>query len=107
MSGEASSRAFVELPGSQRDLALAVIRAAQQSTGGAAKPVVVVLMNGRALAIPELARDGPAIVESWFLGGPHGPGGADGFFGGLNPGGKVPRTFPRATGPVSDSSNHP
>src|SRR3954469_8267280 len=53
MSGEASSRASVELPGSQRDLALAVIRAARSV--GSSKPVVVVLMNGRSLAIPELA----------------------------------------------------
>src|SRR3954462_6688443 len=70
MSGEASSRASVELPGSQRDLALAVIRAARSVSSS--KPVVVVLMNGRSLAIPELAAEAPAIVESWFLGSQHG-----------------------------------
>src|SRR5256714_456904 len=106
MSGEASNRASVELPGSQRDLALAVIRAAQQSAGAATKPVVVVLMNGRALAIPELARDAPAIVESWFLGSQHGRAVTDVLFGDYNPGGKLPVTFPRATGQIPIYYNH-
>ncbi|HKN59276.1 MAG TPA: glycoside hydrolase family 3 N-terminal domain-containing protein, partial [Gemmatimonadaceae bacterium] len=106
MSGEASNRASVELPGSQRDLALAVIRAAQQSAGGATKPVVVVLMNGRALAIPNLAREAPAIVETWFLGNQHGRAVADVLFGDYNPGGKLPVTFPRATGQIPLYYNH-
>jgi beta-glucosidase len=118
MSGEASNRASIELPGSQRDLALAVIRAARQSAGGASKPVVAVLMNGRALAIPELAQEAPAIVESWFLGSQHGAAVADVLFGDYNPGGKLPVTFPRSTGQIplyynhrstgrpADSSNH-
>ena len=104
MSGEAASRASVELPGSQRDLALTVIRAARAS--GTSKPVVVVLMNGRALAIPELARDAPAIVESWFLGNQHGRAVADVLFGDYNPGGKLPVTFPRATGQIQLYYNH-
>src|SRR5438270_13152932 len=102
MSGEAASRASIELPGAQRDLALAVIRATQ----GTSKPVVVVLMNGRALAIPELARDAPAIVESWFLGNQHGRAVADVLFGDYNPGGKLPVTFPRATGQIQLYYNH-
>jgi beta-glucosidase len=106
MSGEASSRAAVELPGAQRDLALAVIRAARSSPGGATKPVVVVLMNGRSLAIPELAREAPAIVESWFLGTQHGKAVADVLFGDYNPGGKLPVTFPRATGQIPLYYNH-
>jgi beta-glucosidase len=106
MSGEASNRASVELPGSQRDLALSVIRAARSSAGGATKPVVVVLMNGRSLAIPELAREAPAIVESWFLGSQHGKAVADVLFGDYNPGGKLPVTFPRATGQIPLYYNH-
>ena len=102
MSGEAASRASVELPGSQKDLALAVIRAA----GRGNKPVVVVLMNGRSLAIPELAREAPAIVESWFLGSQHGRAVADVLFGDYNPGGKLPVTFPRATGQIPLYYNH-
>jgi len=106
MSGEASNRASIALPGSQRDLALAVIRAARQSPGGGSKPVVAVLMNGRALAIPELAQELPAIVESWFLGSQHGAALADVLFGDYNPGGKLPVTFPRATGQIPIYYNH-
>jgi beta-glucosidase len=105
MSSEAASRASIELPGSQRDLALAVIRAARSSQGGA-KPVVVVLMNGRPLAVPELAREVPALVESWFLGSQHGNAVADVLFGDYNPGGKLPATFPRATGQIPIYYNH-
>ncbi len=106
MSGEASNRASIELPGSQRDLALAVIRAARQSPGGASKPVIAVLMNGRALAVPELAGEVPALVESWFLGSQHGNAVADVLFGDYNPGGKLPVTFPRATGQIPIYYNH-
>ena len=104
MSGEASSRASIELPGSQRDLALSVIRAVRTATPN--KPVVVVLMNGRSLAIPELANEAPAIVESWFLGSQHGNAVADVLFGDYNPGGKLPLTFPRATGQIPLYYNH-
>ena len=106
MSGEGWNRASIELPGSQRDLALAVIRAARSSNGGATKPVVVVLMNGRALAIPELAGEALAIVESWFLGSQHGKAVADVLFGDYNPGGRLPVTFPRATGQIPIYYNH-
>ena len=97
MSGEASNRASIELPGAQRDLALAVIRAARGATGSA-KPVVAVLMNGRPLAIPELAQEAPAILETWFLGNQHGAAVADVLFGDYNPGGKLPSTFPARPG---------
>jgi beta-glucosidase len=95
MSGEASSRASVELPGSQLALAQAVVRAA-----GAGKPVVAVLMNGRPLAVPWLADSASALVESWFLGVEHGNALADVLLGDVAPSGKLPVTFPRATGQV-------
>ena len=95
MSGEASSRASIELPGSQLALAQAVVRAA-----GASKPVVAVLMNGRPLAVPWLADSASALVESWFLGVEHGNALADVLFGDVAPSGKLPVTFPRATGQV-------
>lgn len=104
MSGEASSRASIELPGSQRDLALSVIRAVRAASPG--KPVAIVLMNGRSLAIPELENEAPAIVESWFLGSQHGNAVADVLFGDYNPGGKLPLTFPRATGQIPLYYNH-
>ena len=89
-SAEAASRASVELPGAQLQLARAVI-----ATG---KPVVVVLMNGRPLAIQWLHDNVPAILETWFLGVEHGNATADALFGDYNPGGKLPATFPRVTG---------
>jgi beta-glucosidase len=106
MSAEAASRASVALPGSQVDLARAVIRAARLSSGGQSKPIVAVLMNGRPLAIPELASEAPAVVESWFLGNQHGRALADVLFGDYNPGGKLPATFPRSTGQIPIYYNH-
>jgi beta-glucosidase len=98
MSGEAASRASVELPGSQEALAQAVTRAARASDPD--KPVAAVLMNGRPLAIPWLADSVPAIVESWFLGVEHGHAVADVLFGDHNPAGRLPVSMPRATGQV-------
>ncbi|HJP60758.1 MAG TPA: glycoside hydrolase family 3 N-terminal domain-containing protein [Gemmatimonadaceae bacterium] len=106
MSGEASSRSSIELPGAQRDLALEVIRAARGSSGGNSKPVVVVLMNGRPLAVPEVADAAPALLETWFLGTEHGVAIADVLFGDYNPGGKLPVTFPRRTGQIPIYYNH-
>ncbi len=98
MSGEASNRTAIELPGDQVELAKRL-----QSTG---KPVVVLLMNGRPLAIPWLAEHIPAIVEGWFLGSQMGPAVADVLFGEVNPSGKLPVTLPRATGQIPIYYNH-
>jgi beta-glucosidase len=111
MSGEASSRSSIELPGLQLELARTVLRAARRSTAFALtdttpRPVAVVLMNGRPLAIPELAREAPAIVETWFLGSQHGAAVAEVLFGDYNPGGKLPTTFPRVTGQIPIYYNH-
>ncbi|HWJ23901.1 MAG TPA: glycoside hydrolase family 3 N-terminal domain-containing protein, partial [Gemmatimonadaceae bacterium] len=92
MTGEASSRASLDLPGAQRRLAEAV-----QATG---VPTVVVLMNGRPLAIPWLHDHVPAIVEAWFGGVEAGNATADVLFGAYAPSGRLPVTFPRATGQV-------
>ena len=92
LSGEASSRASIELPGVQRELAQRVV--------AAGKPVVVLLMNGRPLATPWLATHVPAILETWFLGTEMGPAVADILFGDYAPSGKLPVTVPRATGQV-------
>ena len=106
MSAEAASRSSIELPGSQRDLALAVIRAARRSPGGESKPVVAVLMNGRPLAVSELALESPALLETWFLGNQHGNAVADVLFGDYNPGGKLPASFPRTTGQIPIYYSH-
>ena len=92
MSAEAASRASIELPGAQLRLAQAV-----HATG---VPTAVVLMNGRPLALQWLHDSLPAILETWFLGTEAGPATADVLFGDYNPGGKLPATFPRATGQV-------
>lgn len=92
MSAEAASRSSIDLPGVQRELAARVL-----ATG---TPTVVVLMNGRPLAIPWLAENAPAILETWFLGVETGHAVADVVFGDVNPGGKLPVTFPRTLGQV-------
>jgi beta-glucosidase len=89
-NGEGRDIANLELTGMQQDLVKAV-----QSTG---KPVVVVLINGRALAIPWLSDNIPAIVEGWMCGEQGGNAIADVIFGDYNPGGKLPVTFPRHSG---------
>ena len=106
MSAEAASRASIELPGSQLALAHAVFQATRPTAGRPRTPVVVVLMNGRPLAIQQLSDEAPAIVESWFLGVQHGNAVADVLFGDYNPAGRLPVTVPRATGQVPLYYNH-
>ena len=98
MSGEAASRSSLDLPGRQLDLVKAV-----QATG---KPTVVVLMNGRPLTINWLAENSPAILETWFAGNQAGNAIADVLFGDVNPGGKLPVTFPRSVGQIPLYYNH-
>ena len=98
MSGEAASRSSLDLPGRQLDLVKAI-----QATG---KPVVVVLMNGRPLSINWIAENIPSILETWFAGTQAGNAIADVLFGDVNPGGKLPVTFPRSVGQVPLYYNH-
>jgi beta-glucosidase len=98
MSGEASSRTSLDLPGRQLDLVKAI-----KATG---KPIVVVLMNGRPLTINWLAENTDAILETWFAGTQAGNSIADVLFGDVNPGGKLPVTFPRAVGQEPLYYNH-
>jgi beta-glucosidase len=98
MSGEAASRTNLDLPGRQLELIQAV-----HKTG---KPYAVVLMNGRPLTINWLAENSPAILETWFAGTQAGAAIADVLFGDVNPGGKLPVTFPRAVGQLPLYYNH-
>jgi beta-glucosidase len=98
MSGEAGSRAYLDLPGRQRELVRAVAEAGV--------PVVLVLMNGRPLTIPWESAHVPAVVEAWFLGTQTGNAVADVLFGDYNPSGKLPVTFPRTVGQVPIYYNH-
>jgi beta-glucosidase len=92
MSGEAASRSQLGLPGVQQDLIKALL--------ATDRPVIVVLMNGRPLAIPWVAQNAPAILETWFGGTQAGNAIADVIFGDYNPSGKLPVTFPRNEGQV-------
>lgn len=92
MSGEAASRSDIGLPGKQLDLVKAI-----HAIG---KPYAVVLMNGRPLTINWLAENSPAILETWFAGTEAGNAIADVLFGDVNPGGKLPVTFPRSVGQI-------
>jgi beta-glucosidase len=96
-SGEASSRSMLDLPGQQEALVQAIA-----ATG---KPYVVVLMNGRPLTIPWLADHAPGLLEAWYPGTEGGNAVADVLFGKVNPGGKLPMSFPVDVGQVPISYN--
>ena len=98
MSGEAASRSTLAIPGLQNALI--------ESVAAAGKPVILLLMNGRPLAIPWAEEHAGAIVESWFLGVRAGNAIADVLFGDYNPSGKLPVTFPRTVGQVPFYYNH-
>ena len=91
-------RDSLELLGAQNDLVKAVVE-----TG---TPVVVVLINGRPLSVNYIAEKVPAILEGWYLGEEGGTGAASVLFGDVNPGGKLPVSFPHSVGALPDYYNH-
>ncbi|RYY29414.1 MAG: beta-glucosidase [Sphingomonadales bacterium] len=70
------------------------------------KPVVVLLLNGRPLAVKYLADNAPALIEGWYLGQETGNAVADVVFGRANPGGKLPVTIARDVGQLPMFYNH-
>jgi beta-glucosidase len=88
--GEHFDRADIGLTGSQAQLVKAV--AAQ------GKPIILVLINGRSLAIPELIDLSAAVLEAWYPGQEGGHAIADILFGKANPSGKLPVSIPRSAG---------
>jgi beta-glucosidase len=91
-------RDSLDLLGSQEALIRAVVE-----TG---KPTVVLLINGRPLSINYIKEHVPAILEGWYLGEQGGTAAANVLFGDVNPGGKLPITFPRTVGQLPDFYNH-
>lgn len=91
-SGESRSRADLGLPGLQQELLEEVFKVNPN--------IVLVLNNGRPLAIPWADAHVPAIVEAWQLGTQSGNAIAQVLYGDYNPSGKLPMTFPRSVGQV-------
>ncbi len=98
MAHEASSRTELAIPASQQKLL-----AALKATG---KPLVIVLMNGRALTLVNEDRMADSLLETWFSGTEGGNAIADVLFGDYNPSGKLPVTFPRSVGQIPIYYNH-
>ncbi|WP_284651999.1 beta-glucosidase BglX [Flavobacterium terrisoli] len=91
-TGEGRSRTDLGLPGVQQELLEEIYKVN--------KKIVLVLNNGRPLALPWAAENIPAIVEAWHLGTQSGNAVAQVLYGDYNPSGKLPMTFPRSVGQV-------
>jgi beta-glucosidase len=98
MSSEAASRATLDLPGIQEQML--------ETVAATGKPVVLVLENGRPLDVRWAAAHVPAILEAWYPGTEGGNAVADVLFGDVNPGGKLPVSWPRAAGQEPLYYNH-
>ncbi len=92
LSGEAHSRAYLNLPGAQEDLLDRVVKQG--------KPVVLVVLAGRPLVIGEVADRVDAVMYAWHPGTMTGPALADLIFGIESPSGKLPVTFPKTEGQI-------
>ena len=92
IEGEGQDRAFLDLPGNQEQLIQEVA-----STG---KPFVVVLIAGSPVTMQHWIDRAPAILDAWYPGQEGGTAIADALFGDVNPGGKLPMTFPLSIGQV-------
>jgi beta-glucosidase len=98
MTGESASRSDITIPENQRDLLKALAK-----TG---KPLVIVLFNGRPLALPWENAHADAILDAWAPGTEAGNAIADVLFGNYNPAGKITATFPLSVGQIPIYYNH-
>ena len=98
MTGEASSRSTLDLPGDQIRLVAAMVQTK--------KPLVLVLESGRPLDIRWAPEHVPAIVQAWFLGVQSGNAIADVLFGDVAPSGHLALSWPRSVGEIPTYYNH-
>jgi len=91
-------REDLQLFGRQKELARALVE-----TG---TPVVAVLIHGKPIALNYVAKNVPAILDAWYLGEKTGTVVADALFGKINPGGKLPITYPRSVGQIPVYYSH-
>ena len=98
LSGEAHSRAYLNLPGAQEELLERIVK-----TG---KPTVLVVLAGRPLVIGEPAEKVNAVLYAWHPGTMTGPALADLIFGIESPSGKLPVTFPKTEGQIPVYYSH-
>ena len=98
MSGEAKSRSNIHFSGVQEDLLKEIAK-----TG---KPIILMINAGRPLVFDWASENIPTIVYTWWLGTEAGNSIADVLFGKINPGGKLPMTFPRSEGQIPIYYNH-
>ena len=98
ITGEAHSRAYLDLPGAQNELIREL-----KSTG---KPLILVILAGRPLTIGEIAEHADAVIYAWHPGTMGGTALADILYGDINPSGKLPLTFPKTEGQIPLYYNH-
>lgn len=98
LSGEAHSRADINLPGAQAELVKLVRQAG--------KPLIAVILAGRPLTLSNIVDDVDAILYAWHPGAMGGEAIAELLFGQASPSGKLPATFPRMVGQVPIYYNH-
>lgn len=98
MTGEASSRSSLDLPGDQMKLIDAVL--------ATKKPVVLVVESGRPLDIRWAIGRVPAIIQAWYLGTQAGNAIAHTLLGDASPSGRLPLSWPRSVGAIPTYYNH-
>jgi beta-glucosidase len=98
MTGEASSRAYLNLPGAQEELVNEVAKIG--------KPMIAVIMAGRPLTFHDVAQKMDAVLWAWHPGSEGGPAIMDTIFGDSVPSGKLTVTFPRTVGQIPIYYNH-
>jgi beta-glucosidase len=97
-TGEFHDTTQLGLPGVQEKLVKTIL-----ATG---KPVVLVLIDGRPVSMPDLVEATPAILEAWVPGEEGARAIVDTLFGAVNPGGKLPVSVPRSVGQIPVFYNH-